>query len=62
MNGSEVPHWHPNQLRHSFATKVRRQFGVQAAQVGLGHARTNIVDVYAEKNTELSVEIARCIG
>ena len=32
-----VPHWHPNQLRHSHATKVRALFGLEAAQVSLGH-------------------------
>ena len=34
-----VEHWHPNQLRHTFATRVmRKQHGLEAAQVLLGHA------------------------
>jgi integrase len=55
----EIAKWSPYQLRHSFATKMRRDHGVEAAQLGLGHARTNIVDVYAEKNLSLIVDLAR---
>lgn len=32
-----VAHWHPNQLRHTCATEVRRQFGIAAASAVLGH-------------------------
>jgi integrase len=41
--------WHPNQLRHSFATRVRKQHGLEAAQVLLGHARADVTQVYAER-------------
>ena len=58
----EIGKWSPYQLRHSFATNMRRDYGVEAAQLGLGHARTNIVDVYAEKNLSLIVDIARKSG
>jgi len=57
-----VPSWHPNQLRHSFGTAVRKRFGVEAAQVGLGHARTDVVEIYAEKNYHLAVQVANTIG
>jgi len=57
-----IQKWSPYQLRHSFATNIRRDYGVEAAQLGLGHARTNIVDVYAEKNLSLIVDIARKSG
>ena len=30
-----VPHWHPNQLRHTFASDVRRAHGLEAALVCL---------------------------
>ncbi len=58
----QICKWSPYQLRHSFATNMRRDYGVEAAQLGLGHARTNIVDVYAEKNLSLIVDIARKSG
>ncbi len=35
---AEVPHWSPNRLRHNFATKVRREHGIEAARVLLGHS------------------------
>ncbi len=54
----QLPHWHPNQLRHLFATTVRKRYGVEAASVGLGHARTNVVEVYAEKNLGLATRVA----
>ncbi len=61
-SGSEVPHWHPNQLRHSFATAVRARFASEAAQVGLGSCRTDVVEVYAEKNLKLATQVASQIG
>jgi integrase len=54
-----IPKWFPYQLRHTFATCVRQDFGVEIAQLGLGHARTNIIDVYAEKSFLKYQEFAR---
>lgn len=54
--------WHPNQLRHSFATRVRKVHGLEAAQVLLGHSRADVTQVYAERNTDLAVGIAAKIG
>jgi integrase len=54
--------WAPNQLRHLHGTKVRKQFGLEAAQVALGHAQANITEIYAERNTELAVRVAEAIG
>ena len=34
-----LPHWHPNQLRHTHGTAVRGRFGLEAAQVALGTRR-----------------------
>ena len=33
-----VDAWSPNQLRHSFATEVRRRYGIVAAAALLGHS------------------------
>jgi integrase len=35
---ASVQHWHPNQLRHTFATAVRRQHGLEAAKCSSGTA------------------------
>ncbi len=57
-----VAHWHPNQLRHSFATEVRKAYGLEAAQVLLGHERADVTQVYAEKNLDLARRVAAAIG
>lgn len=50
--GFAVPHFHPHQMRHSRGTEVRRRYGLEAAQVVLGHARASMTETYAEKNLE----------
>jgi integrase len=57
-----VEAWHPNQLRHSFATRVRAAFGLEAAQVVLGHSNAAITQVYAERDQTLAVKVASEIG
>ena len=57
-----LPDWSPNQLRHSAATLIRKVFGLEAAQVALGHASADITQIYAEKNLTLAAEVARKIG
>jgi integrase len=54
--------WHPNKLRHAFATRVRKQHGLEAAHVLLGHARADVTQVYAERDTELGAVVAAKIG
>ena len=57
-----VPRWHPNQLRHTYATRVRKERGLEAAQVVLGHATANITQVYAERDLTLAAEVAATMG
>lgn len=57
-----VEHWHPNQLRHSAGTRVRREFGLEAAQVILGHSTADVTQIYAERNLSLAVLVARKSG
>ncbi|MEX2169982.1 MAG: site-specific integrase [Pirellulales bacterium] len=54
--------WSPNQLRHAAATEIRKQFGLEAAQVLLGHATANVTQIYAERDLAKGVEVARKIG
>jgi integrase len=54
--------WHPHQLRHSYATKVRKAFDLEAAQVMLGHSRADVTQIYAEKNEALAATVAAKIG
>jgi integrase len=57
-----VPFWFPLQLRHSRATEVRKGFGLEAAQVALGHAHADVTEVYAERNLDLAIQIAKKTG
>jgi integrase len=54
--------WHPHQLRHTAATKLRREYGLEAAQVILGHKTLTVTQVYAEKNVEAARKIMAQVG
>jgi integrase len=54
--------WSPNQLRHTAATEIRREFGLEAAQVILGHSQASVTQVYAERDMEKGRAVARAIG
>ncbi len=57
-----VPHWFPMQLRHASGTKVRAEYGLEAAQVHLGHSQAKITEVYAEANRQKAAEVALKLG
>lgn len=59
---AELPRWNPNQLRHSAATDIRRQFGLEAAQVTLGHSKADTTQIYAERDAGLAREVAKQLG
>jgi integrase len=54
--------WSPNQLRHAAGTDVRRQYGLEAAQCVLGHAKADVSQVYAERDQALAAKIMGEIG
>ena len=57
-----IPHWHPHQLRHTAATELRKQFGIEAARIILGHRSARITEIYAEVDVGRAREIMRQIG
>jgi integrase len=57
-----VPKWHANQLRHLYATEVRKSYGLEAAQVSLGHSKADVTQIYAERNLVLAAKVAAEIG
>jgi integrase len=57
-----VPSWHPNQLRHARGTELRQLYGLEGAQVVLGHAKANVTEIYAERDQALAERIAREVG
>ena len=54
--------WAPNRVRHTTATAVRKRFGLEAAQVILGHSHADVTQMYAEVNMEKGIEVIRQIG
>jgi integrase len=43
-----VPVWSPNQLRHSAATRLRKEIGLEKVQAVLGHRELGVTQVYAD--------------
>jgi integrase len=54
--------WHPHQLRHTAATAIRKEFGLDVARVILGHRSPQITELYAELDTNRAAEVAEKIG
>lgn len=57
-----IPPWTPHRLRHTVATTVRARYGLEAAQVYLGHARADVTQVYAERDLAAALRIAAEMG
>ena len=47
-----IPHWHPYQLRHAAATRIKRDHGLEAVRVLLGHTSATMSAHYAEDDLE----------
>jgi hypothetical protein len=57
-----VHRWHPNQLRHTKATEIRREAGLDAARAVLGHRTPAITEVYAELDISKAAEVMERLG
>ena len=60
--GVNLERWTLHQLRHSRGTAIRKKFGIEASRVSLGHARLEATEIYAEKDLELAVQVAKEMG
>src|SRR5262249_2758327 len=49
--------WHANQLRHAKATELRREAGLDAARVVLGHRSPQVTTIYAEADTAKAADV-----
>lgn len=54
--------WTSHQLRHTKGTGVRKRFGLEGAQVTLGHKSIKTTEIYAEPDMELAKRIAEELG
>jgi integrase len=57
-----VPKWHPHQLRHNAATRLRKEFGLDVARVILGHSSPVVTEVYAEVDREKAISVMERVG
>ena len=56
------PPWHPHRLRHNAATALRKEFGIEGAQMLLGHKHADVTQIYAETNHDKALAIAQRVG
>ena len=59
---SGVPRWSPNQLRHNAATFLRKEYGIDAARIILGHRSASTTEIYAELDHAKAMKIMAEIG
>ena len=59
---ASVDIWTPHRLRHSAGTSLRKQFGVEMAQIMLGHSKADVTQLYAERDEAKAVDVAAKIG
>ncbi|QDT65632.1 tyrosine-type recombinase/integrase [Calycomorphotria hydatis] len=59
---AKIDRWSPNRLRHSRATDLRRKYGLEAAQVILGHSQADVTQVYAERDHEKARQVMMEVG
>ncbi|MGC9455862.1 MAG: tyrosine-type recombinase/integrase, partial [Phycisphaerae bacterium] len=57
-----LPHWTPHRLRHTAATRIRRDFGLDAARAVLGQRTLAIADRYAEIDQPIAEKAASKLG
>ena len=60
--GRIVPRWSPNQLRHNAATRFRKEYGLEVAQIMLGHRSAEVTQIYAERDEERALSVVAKIG
>jgi integrase len=51
-------YWTLNQLRHTGLTLVRKDYGIEEAQVIGGHARADVTQIYAQRDITKGIEVA----
>jgi integrase len=54
--------WHPHQLRHSAATRLRKSHGLEAARLVLGQKSGAVAEVYAEVDQTKAEKIMAEVG
>jgi len=59
---AKIDSWHPHQLRHNAATRIRKEFGPEHARAVLGHQSLVATEIYAERDAGMASEVMAKIG
>jgi integrase len=54
--------WSPLQLRHTVGSVIRARYGLESAQVVLGHAKADVTQIYAERDLDKARAVMLEIG
>jgi integrase len=54
--------WHPHQLRHTAATRIRREAGIETTRCVLGHSELSTTEIYAEADLARARDIMGKVG
>ena len=57
-----IPSWHPHQLRHTAATRLRKLHGIEMARVILGHSSIEVSELYAEIDLDQARAVMKSSG
>lgn len=57
-----VTPWHPHQLRHAYATRVRKLAGIEQTRVLLGHSSAVTSELYAEADLAEACAVVARLG
>lgn len=60
--GVNIPDFHPHQIRHTVATQVTKEYGIEAAKVLLGHRNLKVTEGYAEPEKASAIKAASELG
>jgi integrase len=59
---AEVAPWSPHRLRHSAATRFRKEFGLEVARAILGHRTPVVTEIYAELDGTIAASTMERVG
>jgi integrase len=62
MEAAMIPTWHPNQLRHNAATRLKKEFGIDVARSVLGHSSPTVTEIYAERDFSTAAKTMGQVG
>ena len=57
-----IERWTPHWMRHTFCTRIREQYGIEAAQALAGHSTSEMTDHYSSKMDKLASQTAAAVG